>query len=109
MEQTAKGILNSLPRAWDMPSIRKKLGSNISPTAVVLLQELERYNQVCTDDMLLQENQSGLASDDSKTLHIHMCLLLSCIPVNIILRLDPNDSCIHSEKDPLQTLSKLQI
>ncbi len=46
VEGTAKGIHNGLPRAWDMPSIRKKLGSTISPTQVVLLQELERYNKV---------------------------------------------------------------
>lgn len=43
---TAKGILSSMPRAWDMPSVRKGLSSIISPTQVVLLQELERYNQV---------------------------------------------------------------
>lgn len=43
---TAKGILSSMPRAWDMPSVRKGLGSVISPTEVVLLQELEHYNQV---------------------------------------------------------------
>ncbi|KAK9868729.1 hypothetical protein WJX84_008574 [Apatococcus fuscideae] len=46
VEGTAKGILNSLPRAWDMPSIRKRLGTTVSPTEVVLLQELEHYNQV---------------------------------------------------------------
>ena len=46
VEGTAKGILSSMPRAWDMPFIRKNLGDRISPTQVVLLQELERYNQV---------------------------------------------------------------
>ena len=50
---TAKGILSSMPRAWDMPSVRKGLGSVICPTEVVLLQELERYNQVCHPDPTL--------------------------------------------------------
>ena len=53
VEETAKGILNGLPRAWDMPSVRKGLGTVISPTEVVLLQELERYNQACLSSFSL--------------------------------------------------------
>uniref|UniRef100_H3BAL0 Dynein axonemal heavy chain 10 n=1 Tax=Latimeria chalumnae TaxID=7897 RepID=H3BAL0_LATCH len=44
--QVAKDIQNKLPKAFDLDHIRKKLGIDISPTTVVLLQELERFNKL---------------------------------------------------------------
>ncbi|KAL0979348.1 hypothetical protein UPYG_G00183960 [Umbra pygmaea] len=42
----ARDIQNKLPQVFDMDVIRKKLGPEISPTSVVLLQELERFNKL---------------------------------------------------------------
>lgn len=35
-----------LPEMFKLDVIRKKLGEVVSPTSVVLLQELERYNKL---------------------------------------------------------------
>lgn len=40
----ASDIQGKLPQQFDLDKIRKKLGLDISPTTVVLLQELERFN-----------------------------------------------------------------
>ncbi|NXF04124.1 DYH10 protein, partial [Smithornis capensis] len=42
----AKDIENKLPQVFDLDQIRRRLGTNISPTTVVLLQELERFNKL---------------------------------------------------------------
>ncbi|NXC37428.1 DYH10 protein, partial [Campylorhamphus procurvoides] len=42
----AKDIENKLPQVFDLDQIRKAFGTNISPTTVVLLQELERFNKL---------------------------------------------------------------
>lgn len=42
----AKDIVNKLPQVFDLDHIRKGYGVNISPTTVVLLQELERFNKL---------------------------------------------------------------
>ncbi|NXA03996.1 DYH10 protein, partial [Sapayoa aenigma] len=42
----AKDIENKLPQVFDLDQIRKGFGTNISPTTVVLLQELERFNKL---------------------------------------------------------------
>lgn len=42
----AKDIENKLPQVFDLDHIRKSYGLNISPTTVVLLQELERFNKL---------------------------------------------------------------
>ncbi|XP_043925694.1 dynein axonemal heavy chain 10 [Protopterus annectens] len=44
--QVAKDIQNKLPKVFDLDIIRKNLGHEISPTTVVLLQELERFNKL---------------------------------------------------------------
>jgi dynein heavy chain, axonemal len=41
---TARDILNAVPDPFDIPVIKKEIGAP-SPTQVVLLQELERWNQ----------------------------------------------------------------
>lgn len=42
----AQDIQNKLPQLFDMDVIHKKFGTDISPTSVVLLQELERFNKL---------------------------------------------------------------
>lgn len=44
--QVAQDIREKLPKLFDLDVIRKKLGIDISPTTVVLLQELERFNKL---------------------------------------------------------------
>ncbi|XP_054851851.1 dynein axonemal heavy chain 10 [Eublepharis macularius] len=44
--QVAKDIENKMPAIFDLDQIRKTFGSDISPTTVVLLQELERFNKL---------------------------------------------------------------
>ncbi|TPP59989.1 Dynein heavy chain 10 axonemal [Fasciola gigantica] len=48
ISQVAKGILQNIPEPYDKEAIRKKLGTEIPPTTVVLLQELERINFLIT-------------------------------------------------------------
>lgn len=44
--QVAKDIENKMPKVFDLDLVRKHLGLGISPTSVVLLQELERFNKL---------------------------------------------------------------
>lgn len=44
--QVAKDIENKMPKVFDLDLVRKHLGIGISPTSVVLLQELERFNKL---------------------------------------------------------------
>lgn len=46
ISQVAQDIQNKLPKLFDMDVIRKNFGTDISPTSVVLLQELERFNKL---------------------------------------------------------------
>ena len=47
IKQTAQDILNAIPDPFDLHVIKKEIGVP-SPTEVVLLQELERWNQCAT-------------------------------------------------------------
>lgn len=44
--QVAQDVQEKLPKLFDLDVIRKKMGVDISPTTVVLLQELERFNKL---------------------------------------------------------------
>lgn len=46
ISQVAQDIQNKLPKLFDLDVIRKKFSGDISPTSVVLLQELERFNKL---------------------------------------------------------------
>ena len=46
IDQTAEGILGKVKEAFDLERVRAKLGIDITPTEVVLLQELERFNKL---------------------------------------------------------------
>lgn len=37
-----------MPQIFDLDQVRKHLGVGLSPTSVVLLQELERFNKLVT-------------------------------------------------------------
>ncbi|NXE97067.1 DYH10 protein, partial [Menura novaehollandiae] len=60
----AKDIENKLPQVFDLDQIRKGFGVNISPTTVVLLQELERFNKLIVRmGRSLAELQRALAGE----------------------------------------------
>uniref|UniRef100_A0A8C4N1H9 Dynein heavy chain 10, axonemal n=1 Tax=Eptatretus burgeri TaxID=7764 RepID=A0A8C4N1H9_EPTBU len=42
--QVVQDVQNKIPKQFKIQDVRRKLGENVSPTAVVLLQELERFN-----------------------------------------------------------------
>ncbi|XP_067660223.1 dynein axonemal heavy chain 10-like [Haliotis asinina] len=46
IDKIASDVLNRLPQEFELDKIRKKFGLDISPTTVVLLQELERFNKL---------------------------------------------------------------
>ena len=48
IDQVATDVLGKLPEEFDLDKVRKKFGLDISPTTVVLLQELERFNCLIT-------------------------------------------------------------
>ncbi|XP_058707745.1 dynein axonemal heavy chain 10 [Poecile atricapillus] len=60
----AKDIEHKLPQVFDLDHIRKGFGVNISPTTVVLLQELERFNKLIVRmGKSLAELQRALAGE----------------------------------------------
>ncbi|CAH2295752.1 dynein heavy chain 10, axonemal [Pelobates cultripes] len=62
--QVAKDIESKLPQVFDLDQIRKNLGLEISPTTVVLLQELERFNKLIVRmSKSLAELQRALAGE----------------------------------------------
>ncbi|CAJ1068269.1 LOW QUALITY PROTEIN: dynein heavy chain 10%2C axonemal [Xyrichtys novacula] len=62
--QVAQDIQNKLPVLFDMDVILKQFGTDISPTSVVLLQELERFNKlVVRMQRSLAELQRALAGE----------------------------------------------
>uniref|UniRef100_A0A3B5PVN5 Uncharacterized protein n=1 Tax=Xiphophorus maculatus TaxID=8083 RepID=A0A3B5PVN5_XIPMA len=64
ISQVAQDIQNKLPELFDMDVIRKKFGTDISPTTVVLLQEIERFNKLVVRMQLsLAELQRALAGE----------------------------------------------
>lgn len=46
ISQVAKDIENKMPKVFDLDQVRKHLGLGLSPTSVVLLQELARFNKL---------------------------------------------------------------
>ena len=46
IDTVANDIIGKLPANFDIDKTRKKFGRSISPTSVVLLQELERFNNL---------------------------------------------------------------
>ena len=48
IDKVASDVMSKLPEEFDLDKIRKKYGTEISPTTVVLFQELERFNKLIT-------------------------------------------------------------
>lgn len=46
IDKIADGVLTKLPAEFELDKVRKKYGLEISPTTVVLFQELERFNKL---------------------------------------------------------------
>ncbi|XP_036076372.1 dynein heavy chain 10, axonemal isoform X2 [Rousettus aegyptiacus] len=91
--QVAKDIENKMPQVFDLDQVRKHLGSAISPTSVVLLQELERFNKlVVRMARSLAELQRALAGEvgmSSELDDVARSLFIGQIP-NIWRKLAPD-------------------
>jgi len=46
IDATATDILKRLPTVYDLDKLKKKYGLEVTPTQIVLLQELERFNKL---------------------------------------------------------------
>jgi dynein heavy chain len=44
--KVAQEVLNKIPAEFELDKIKKKYGLEVTPTTVVLLQELERFNNL---------------------------------------------------------------
>ncbi|KAG8456021.1 hypothetical protein GDO86_001999 [Hymenochirus boettgeri] len=91
--QVAKDIVNKLPQIFDLDQIRKNFGLEITPTTVVLLQELERFNKLIVRmSRSLAELQRALAGEvgmSSELDEVARALFNGQIP-NIWRRLAPD-------------------
>lgn len=91
--QVAKDIENKMPQVFDLEQVRKHLGLGISPTSVVLLQELERFNKlVFRMARSLAELQRALAGEvgmSSELDDVARSLFIGQIP-NIWRKLAPD-------------------
>lgn len=82
ISQVAQDIQNKLPKLFDMDVIRKKFGTDISPTSVVLLQELERFNKLVVRMQrslaeLKRVRGSGSATNKQRGFHMFSSLRVS--------------------------------
>ncbi|XP_023576433.1 dynein heavy chain 10, axonemal [Octodon degus] len=91
--QVAKDIENKMPKVFDLDQVRKHLGVGLSPTSVVLLQELGRFNKlVVRMSKSLAELQRALAGEvgmSSELDDVARSLFLGLIP-NIWRKLAPD-------------------
>ncbi|XP_069880965.1 dynein axonemal heavy chain 10 isoform X1 [Dipodomys merriami] len=91
--QVAKDIENKMPKVFDVDQVRKHLGLGISPTSVVLLQELGRFNKlVVRMSKSLAELQRALAGEvgmSNELDDVARALFLGSIP-NIWRKLAPD-------------------
>ncbi|XP_004690685.2 PREDICTED: dynein heavy chain 10, axonemal [Condylura cristata] len=91
--QVAKDIENKMPKVFDLDQVRKLLGVDVSPTSVVLLQELERFNRlVLRMSRSLAELQRALAGEvgmSSELDDVARSLFIGQIP-NIWRKLAPD-------------------
>ncbi|XP_021113285.1 dynein heavy chain 10, axonemal isoform X2 [Heterocephalus glaber] len=93
ISQVAKDIENKMPKVFDLDQVRKHLGTGLSPTSVVLLQELGRFNKlsVCMSKSLaeLQRALAGEVGMSSELDDVARSLFLGLIP-NIWRKLAPD-------------------
>ncbi|KAM5237710.1 dynein axonemal heavy chain 10 [Ctenodactylus gundi] len=91
--QVAKDIENKMPKVFDLDQVRKHLGVSLSPTSVVLVQELGRFNKlVVRMTKSLAELQRALAGEvgmSSELDDVARSLFLGLIP-NIWRKLAPD-------------------
>jgi len=84
IDNTAFDILSKLPVLYDMDILRKKYGLTPSPTTIVLLQEVERFNFLiaCIKRTLstLRRAISGEVGMDHVLENVANCLYNGLIP-----------------------------
>jgi dynein heavy chain len=95
IDNVAKETLKKLPNAFDIWNIRKQFAMNLTPTLIVLLQELERYNRLINRIMqsltLLRRALAGEVGMDSTLDSVASALYNNQIP-NYWRKLAP-DTC----------------
>lgn len=86
VDNVAEDILKKLPPAFDIWRIKKSFAMNVTPTLIVLLQELERFNYL-VDRMLITLNllRKALAGE------IGMDIVLDNITSSLFNGQIPND------------------
>ena len=73
-------VQNKIPKQFKIQDVRRKLGDNVSPTAVVLLQELERFNLLTlnmTRSLTELSKVSGFSPRHALTMNFHFILVSS--------------------------------
>jgi dynein heavy chain, axonemal len=84
IDEIAAEILGKLPPSFEINRIKKSFAMNVTPTLVVLLQELERFNQLVSHIFktltLLRKALSGEIGMDSQLDNISSSLFNGRIP-----------------------------
>ena len=62
----ASDIQAKLPKLFELDVVRRKFADNITPTRIVLLQELERFNK------LIKRMESSLSNLQKVHVHVHV-------------------------------------
>lgn len=72
ISQVAQDIQSKLPELFDIEVIHKKFGTDVSPTSVVLLQELERFNKLvaCMQQSLAELQRVRLGTLETCMHHV---------------------------------------
>uniref|UniRef100_A0A8C9QJ13 Dynein axonemal heavy chain 10 n=1 Tax=Spermophilus dauricus TaxID=99837 RepID=A0A8C9QJ13_SPEDA len=131
ISQVAKDIQNKMPKVFDLDQIRKYLGVGITPTAVVLLQELGRFNKLVTRmSKSLVELQRALAGEvgmSNELDDVARSLFIGHIPntwrklapdtlkslgnwmIYFLRRVGPYTPLVNEGEPPVMWLSGLQI
>lgn len=86
IDNVAKDILLKLPKQFDLITLKKTLQMNISPTGVVLLQELERFNALVNRMLVslgqLRKALAGEIGMDTELDNIAIALYNGELPAN---------------------------
>lgn len=76
IDKVASDVLAKLPKEFDMDQVRKKFGIEITPTTVVLLQELERFNKLVSR---MEKSLSTLKKVCSAVVRKNVCEMLKLV------------------------------
>ncbi|XP_076452214.1 dynein axonemal heavy chain 10-like [Babylonia areolata] len=131
IDKIASDVLGKLPAVFELDKIRKKLGVDISPTTVVLLQELERFDflilRMQRSLTTLKRALAGEVGMSSELDDVSRCLFNGVIPtiwrrlapatlkslgnwmIHFEKRYKQYDSWVNNTEPPVMWLSGLHI